>query len=93
MQTAQEIQSNLKNLRYYSDKIIELAKQQMDMDLARGKEIGINSGPGSIRFDCLGTIISACSWITTFCDNIDANMQMAIKQDKVLHTEDYAEEG
>jgi len=88
MQTAQEITSNLKNLRYYSDKIAELAKKQLDLDFARGQEIGINSGPGSIRFDSLLHITSACELISTYADNIDANLQTAIKQDKVLHTEE-----
>jgi len=88
MQTAQEITSNLKNLRFYSDKIAELAKKQFELDYARGQELGINSGPGSIRFDCMGAIISACSQVDIYCDNINANLQTAIKQDKVLHTEE-----
>jgi len=92
MQTATEITSSLKNLRYYSDKIAELAKKQFDIDLARGQEIGINSGPGSIRFDCMGAIMSACTWISTYCDNINANLQAAIKQDKVLHIEEEVEQ-
>ena len=89
MQTATEIVSNLKNLHYYSDKIAELAKKQFELDYARGQEIGVNSGPGSIRFDCLGTIIIACGLINVYCSNIDANLQSAIKQDKVLHIEEY----
>lgn len=92
MQTAQEITSNLKNLRYYSDKIAELAKRQFDLDFARAQEIGINSGPGSIRFDCMGAITSACKWIGIYCDNIDANLQSAIKQDKTLHIEEEVEQ-
>ena len=88
MQTATEITSNLKNLRYYSQKIAELAKQQFGLDYARGQELGINSGPGSIRFDCMGAIISACSQIDIYADNINANLLTAIKQDKVLHTEE-----
>lgn len=91
MQTASEIQSNLKNIRYYSEKIAELAKQQMDMDFTRGLEIGINSGLGSIRFDCMGAIQSACKMIEVYCDNITVNLNTAISQDKVLHTEE--EEG
>jgi len=88
MQTATEITSNLKNLRYYSQKTAELAKQQFDLDYARGQEIGVNTGPGSIRFDCMGAIISACSQIDIYCDNINANLLTAIKQDKVLHIEE-----
>ena len=88
MQTATEIASNLKNLRYYSDKIAELAKQQFQLDYTRGQELGINAGPGSVRFDCMGAVINVCSLIDIYCDNIDANLQSAIKQDKVLHTEE-----
>ena len=90
MQTASEIQSNLKNLHYYSDKIAELAKKQFELDYQRGQEIGINSGPGSVRFDCLGAIVLACKQIDIYCDNIDANLQSAIKQDKTLHIEEEA---
>ena len=82
MQTATEITSNLNNLKYYSDKIAELAKKQFELDYA------VNSGPGSIRFDCLGTMIMACGLISVYCSNIDANLQSAIKQDKVLHMEE-----
>ena len=92
MQTATEITSNLKNLRYYSGKIAELAKKQVDLDFARGQEIGINSGPGSIRFDCLGAIDSACTWIETYCDNIEANLHSAELQDKKLHVEEGIEQ-
>lgn len=87
MQTTQEITSSLKNLRYYSSQIAELAKQQFKLDHDRGLELGINAGPGSIRFDCLGAIVSACGWIETFCQNINSNLNTAIAQDKVLHIE------
>ena len=93
MQTAQEIQSSLKNLRYYSDKIAESARQQFDLDFQKGQELGINAGPGSIRFDCMGAIISACEWINSYAENIAKNLETAIKQDKVLHTEEEDESG
>lgn len=86
MQTATEITSNLKNLRYYSDKIAELAKQQFQLDYIRGQELGINAGPGSIRFDCLGCIIGSCNWLDVYCDNIAKNLERASKQDKLLYT-------
>ena len=92
MQTATEITSNLRNLRFYSDKIAEFAKKQFDLDYTRAQEIGINLGPGSIRFDCMGMIMSACSWIGTYCDNIEANLQSAISQDKILHIEEEVEQ-
>jgi len=92
MQTATEIASNLKNIRFYADKISQLARQQFDLDFKRGQEIGINSGPGSIRFDCLEAIRGACTSIEVYCDNIASNLESAIKQDKVLHTEDTEQE-
>lgn len=88
MQTATEITSNLKNLRYYSQKINELARQQLDLDVKRGHEVGIAAGPGSIRFDSLACIQSACAWIEIYCQNIEANLESAIKQDKLLHAEE-----
>ena len=88
MQTAIEIVSNLKNLRYYNQKINELARQQLDLDVKRGHEIGIATGPGSIRFDSLACMQSACTLIETYCQNIEANLESAVKQDKILHTEE-----
>jgi len=88
MQTATEIDSNLKNLRYYNQKISELAKQQFDLDHKHSQELGINSVPGGIRFDCIGAIQSACTWIEVYCDNINANLNSAIEQDKILHTKE-----
>lgn len=93
MQTATEIASSLKNLLYYSNKITELAKQQFELDYAKGQELGINAGPGSIRFDCMAAIISCCSQIDVYCDSIKINLETAIKQDKVLHTEETEDAG
>jgi len=92
MQTATEIASNLKNIRFYADKIAQLARQQLDADVKRGHEVGVNSGPGSVRFDSLGAIQSACTWIETYCHNIESNLNSAIKQDKVLHTDNAEQE-
>lgn len=88
MQTTQEITSNLRNLRYYSDQIAKLARQQLNLDFKRGHEVGVNANVGTIRFDCLGAIDSACKWINTYCDNIDANLTVAIRYDKELHSEE-----
>ena len=88
MQTAMEIASNLKNLRYYSGKIAELAKQQFQLDHNRAQEIGINPDPGSIRFVNLELIRTACTAIEVYCDHISANLESAVSQDKVLHIEE-----
>lgn len=92
MQTAEEIRGNIKNIRYYAQKVAGLARQQFEMDTERGNKTGINSVPGSVRFDCLGCIIAATSWINTYCDNIEANVRNAEAQDKKLWGEDYREE-
>ncbi len=92
MQTAQEIVSNLKSVRYYTAKIAELARQQLKLDCEKAEQIGMNSGPGSMRFDCLGAISSNCDWISTYCDNIESNLKTAISQDKMLYDEHYIEE-
>ena len=88
MQTAIEITSNLKNLRYYSDKIAELAKSQFQLDYQRGQEIGVNTSPGSIRFDCMEEIIAGCARISSNCEYVNTVLQNAISQDKVLHIEE-----
>ena len=90
MQTATEITSNLKNLRYYSGKVAELAKLQFQTDYDRGQQLGINAGPGSIRYDCMSIIVEVCALIDCYCDNIKSNLETAIKQDKVLHIEEEA---
>lgn len=89
MQTTVEIQSNLKNVKYYTDKIVELAKRQYEIDFARGNKEGMNSTPGSIRFDCLATIIAQCGEIEFLCSTIEVNLNAAIKQDKHLYNLDY----
>lgn len=91
MQVASEIQSNLNNLRYYNQQIAKLAKQQFDLDYERGQQLGINTGPGSIRFDSLGAIMSACSWIDCYANNIATNLHHAESQDKLLHVEEEVE--
>lgn len=92
MQTASEIQSNLNNLRYYSQQIAKLAKMQFDADYERGEQLGINTGPGSLRFDALGAMIGSCNWIDCYADNILKNLEAAVKQDKLLHTEENVED-
>ena len=88
MQTANEIQSNLKNLKFYAAKIQELANAQYQLDFEKGQEIGVNPAPGSIRYDSLGCIIAACGWIGTYCLNIESNLRAAISQDKLLYTKE-----
>lgn len=92
MQVAQEMSGYVKNLRYYNSKIAALAKQQADLDCEQGEKVGMNSFPGSIRFDCLGIIVTHCANINFLCDAIETNMKSAIKQDKILYDQNYSEE-
>ncbi|HEC64170.1 MAG TPA: hypothetical protein ENI23_02620 [bacterium] len=85
MQTAEEIKSAIKNIRYYSQIIYELSKKQFNIDCEQGQHIGVNLQPGTIRFDSLGAMGAACSWLNTYCSNIEANLKTAIEQDKLLH--------
>lgn len=87
MQTAREIKSALDNIRYYSGKIKDLAKQQFELDYQAGADKGLNPQPGSLRFDALGAMAAGCSQLDVYCDNIEANLVTAVKQDKLLHTE------
>ena len=84
METANEIKSALKNIRYYSKQINELSKKQFERDFEIGHVTGMNPEPGSVRFDCLGAIGTATHWIETYCDNIEANVKGAESQDQKL---------
>ena len=88
MESASEIQSNLNNLKYYAEKIASLVKTQFEKDYKRGQELGVNAGPGSIRFDSLGEMISDCSRIDIICDDIARHQHNAESQDKLLHAEE-----
>lgn len=88
MQTADEIQSALKNLRYYSAQIKGLARKQIRMDCERGQEIGVNTNPGTTRFDSLAIIESDCGYIDCYAENIEVNLAEAVKQDKLLYVEE-----
>ncbi len=88
MQTANEIKSAVENIRYYNQRIKELSKKQLEMDCEQGNRIGINVQVGTIRFDCLGAVNAACSYLDIYCDNIQVNLKMAIEQDKLLYSQD-----
>lgn len=88
MQTANEIQSAVKNIKYYSKLIYELSRKQFEADCKQGEEIGINTESGSVRFDSLGAIGSACKYLDIYCENIESNLEIANKQDKLLYGEE-----
>ena len=92
MEVTAEIIGHLKNIRYYSDKIASLAALQYNNDYARGQKAGINTGPGTTRFEALACIITATDYQKVYCDNIESNVKTAEEQDKLLWGEDYKEE-
>lgn len=93
MKTAPDIQSMVNNIKYYSQKIVESAKQQLDIDFKQGEQSGMNSAPGSTRFECLGAITGACSYINMCCTNIELNLDTADKQDEKLFAKEEEEIG
>ena len=84
METANEIRSAVNNIRYYAKVVSELSKKQFNRDIEIGQVVGVNTEPGSIRFDCLGAIGAATKWIETYCDNIIENTKWAEAQDSKL---------
>lgn len=95
METGNEIRSAAKNIRYYAEQIHKFVKQQFNRDCDIGQITGMNPEPGSVRFECLGCIDSASNWINLYCENIEANVQRAEKQDDKLRPplEESEEEG
>jgi hypothetical protein len=87
MQVAGEIQSATNNIKYYAQKIKDLVKQQFEADCKQGQKSGINTEPGSMRFECLGAITGACNYIDLCCTNIGINLVSAEKLEEKLFAE------
>jgi len=85
MKTASEIKNALDSIKYYSDRIKKLSHDQFTEDC---KLNDINTQVGSIRFDALGAIGASCGWLDTYCLSIEKSLETAVKQDKVLHSEE-----
>lgn len=92
MQTASEIRSCLKNIKYYSDKLIVAATIQFNDDFEKGSAAGINTGPGTVRFECLANIIAGANELKVFSEGMENITTHAEAQDKKLWGEDYKEE-
>jgi len=88
MKTAPEIKNALDCIKYYNEKIKELSHQQFVEDAELND---INAQVGSIRFDALGAIGASCGWLDTYCLSIEKNLETAVKQDKLLHSEEETE--
>jgi hypothetical protein len=84
METSGEIKSAINNLKYYSKRIAELARQQFDLDFETGNKIGMNIEPGSKRFECLAAAIAGTEWIETYCHNIESNIKHAEELDEEI---------
>lgn len=84
METGNEIKSAIKNIRYYCDKIDELARKQFNRDCEIGQVTGINPEPGTKRFDSLGLVGMAITWMRVYCDNIEVNVKHAEEEDEKL---------
>lgn len=85
MQKANEIRSNIENIKYYITEINKLCRQQYGLDIKRGEEIGVNVNPGTLRYDALAVICMDCELFDTYLQNIEANLKTAESQDKLLH--------
>ena len=92
METANEIRSAVKNIRYYTQIIHDLAKQQFDKDFDIGNLVGMAVEPGSKRFDTLGCIQANTEWLNVYCNNIEANVKHAEELDGKLRPEEETEE-
>jgi len=84
METSSELKSAINNLRYYTKRIAELARQQFDLDFEVGNQLGMNIEPGSKRFECLAAVIAATDWIETYCHNIESNIKHAEELDEEI---------
>ncbi len=93
METGNEIKSAVKNMRYYANNILKLAKLQVDKDLEIARKLGINLEPGGARFNSLFTIMNATEWMDTYCDNILACVRHAEEQDNILRLPEEKKEG
>lgn len=87
MEASDTIKNAVSNIRYYAGKIGEAAKNQFNLDYDNGEVKGINTGPGSIRYDCLAAIMTTSALLDVYCDNIESNLKSAESQDKLLFSE------
>ena len=85
MKTSAEIKAAVGNIKYYAEQIHKLSKEQLELDMAFGREFGINTDAGSIVFDCLAAIDAAGTWIEDYCLNILKNTEYAEAFDKQLN--------
>ena len=76
METAEELSSTIKNIRYYANKINELTKEQFDKDL-KTKDISVVDAPK--RLDLLSAMNGAAATIELCCVQLESNLEAAQK--------------
>lgn len=81
MKTASEIRSALDNIKYYSQRIKELAREQFNFDL---EHFGMSNKSHDSRLNSLASIGSTTGWIDLYCDSIEADIKVAESHDKKL---------
>ena len=85
MADLKEIESHVKNMNYYTQQIADRCVEQFNEDASRNE---INAQAGSVRFDSLAAIATACTQIDCYCVNVLANLKTAIEQGKKLGLEE-----
>lgn len=75
MKNAEELESAVKNLNYYANKIQQLSTDQFEYDV-RNCEMIIDA---TKRLDCLGAIGGNCEEIKLLCVSIKVNIENAKK--------------
>jgi hypothetical protein len=76
METAEELSSTIKNIRYYANKINELTKEQFEKDL-KTKDISVVDAPK--RLDLLSAMNGAAATIELCCVQLESNLEAAQK--------------
>ena len=85
MKTYSELLSIINNIEHLTEKADKLAREQIELDCSLKK---VNVNIGTLRFNALGALGSACNWIETYCESMKANLNTAMKQDKLLQSEE-----
>jgi hypothetical protein len=76
METAEELSSTIKNIRYYANKINELTKEQFEKDL-KTKDVSVIDAPK--RLDLLSAMNAAAATIDLCCVQLESNLEAAQK--------------
>jgi translation initiation factor 2 gamma subunit (eIF-2gamma) len=76
METAEELQSTIKNIRYYASKINELTKEQFEKDL-KTKDVSVVDAPK--RLDLLAAMNAAAATIDCAVYNLKATWRLLKK--------------